>query len=352
MTYWARMIVLTAVTAALTCGCGGSSGNQGGGAGDADSGKPRFAAIGTGGVSGVYYPTGGNIAKLVNEKKATYNITCTAESTGGSVANVNSLLNGDFEFGVVQSDIQYQAYNGKGGWAEKGPQKTLRAVFSIHSELLTLVAADDAEISSLADLRGKRVNIGNPGSGQRLNATDALAAAGLDPAEDVIAESVKAAEAPGMLQDGRLDAFFYTVGHPSGAIKEATAGTRSVHFVPITGIDELLSKTPYYARGSVPVAEYPKATSKSDVPTFGVKATLMTTANVPDDMVYAVTKEVFENFDSFRVLHAAYKGLTREQMLEGLSAPLHDGAKKYFVEAGLIAANPAATPPVEPAPAP
>jgi TRAP transporter TAXI family solute receptor len=298
--------------------------------------KTTFVTIGTGAITGVYYPTGGAIAQMVNRKRDQYNIRCTVESTGGSVFNVNAVMAGDLEFGVVQSDRQYQAVKGMAEWKQKGPQTDLRAVFSIHPESVTLVAASDAGINSIQDLKGKRVNIGNPGSGQRQNAIDALEAVGLNYEKDLNAEGVKAAEAPGLLQDERIDAFFYTVGHPSGAIKEATAGSRKVQFVPITGIDALLAKYPYYAKSLVPVEEYPGAQNKNDVETFGVKATFVTSAKVPDDVVYALTKEVFENFDTFKTLHPAYKVLTKKNMLEGLSAPIHPGALKYYREAGLM----------------
>ncbi len=298
--------------------------------------KTAFVTIGTGGITGVYYPTGGAIAKMVNNKRDQYHIRCTVESTGGSVFNVNAVMAGDLEFGVVQSDRQYQAVKGMAEWQEKGPQSDLRAVFSIHPESVTLAAAVDAGIKDVRDLKGKRVNIGNPGSGQRQNSIDALEAVGIDYTTDLNAESVKAAEAPGLLQDGRIDAFFYTVGHPSGAFKEATAGTRKVRFVPITGIDELLAKYPYYAKSFVPVKEYPGAENESDVDTFGVKATLVTSAKVPADVVYAVTKEVFENFEEFKGLHPAYEVLTKQNMLEGMSAEIHPGAMKYYKEAGLM----------------
>ena len=298
--------------------------------------KMTFVTIGTGGITGVYYPTGGAIAKIVNAKRKEYGIRCTVESTGGSVFNVNAVMAGDLEFGVVQSDRQFQAIRGMAEWKDAGPQKDLRAVFTIHPESLTLVAADDAGIKTIADLKGKRVNIGNPGSGQRQNSIDALTEAGLNYETDLKAEGVKAAEAPSLLQDGRIDAFFYTVGHPSGAIKEATAGARKVHFVPIPVSDAFLKKFPYYAKAFVPKAMYPGATNDSDTATFGVKATFVTSAKVPDAVVYAVTKEVFDNFEKFKKLHPAYAVLTKENMLEGMSAPIHPGAMKYYKEAGLM----------------
>jgi TRAP transporter TAXI family solute receptor len=300
--------------------------------------KTTFVTIGTGGITGVYYPTGGAIAKIVNQKKKEYGIRCTVESTGGSVYNVNAVMSGDLEFGVVQSDRQYQAINGLEEWEDK-PQKDLRAIFSIHPESVTLVATVESGVMKIEDLKDKRVNIGNPGSGQLQNSIDALTAAGLDYQKDIKAEQVKASEAPGLLQDGRIDAFFYTVGHPSGAFKEATAGATKVRFVPITGpgIDTLIKEKPYYAKAIVPVKEnYPGAANDADVETFGVKATFVTSAKVPDEVVYAITKEVFENFEEFKKLHPAYSVLTKENMLEGLSAPIHPGAMKYYKEAGMM----------------
>ncbi len=330
------MCILVMGLVMISCG-GGEDKAQTGSSGQTAQApaKTQYVTIGTGGITGVYYPTGGAIAKIVNKKRDIYNIRCTVESTGGSVFNVNAVMAGDLEFGVVQSDRQYQAIKGMAEWEGK-PQADLRAVFSIHPESVTLVAADDAGIQTITDLKGKRVNIGNPGSGQRQNSIDALEAVGINYETDLNAEGVKAAEAPGLLQDGRIDAFFYTVGHPSGAIKEATAGARKVHFVPITGIDAMLAKFPYYAKSFIPVSVYPGATNKTDTPTFGVKATFVTSAKVPDDVVYAVTKEVFENFDDFKKLHPAYQVLTKEGMLEGLSAPIHPGAMKYYKESGMM----------------
>lgn len=298
----------------------------------------KFVTIGTGGITGVYYPTGGAIAKIVNKKRKEYGIRCTVESTGGSVFNVNAVMAGDLDFGVVQSDRQYQAIHGIKDWKDKGKQTKLRSVFSIHPESCTLLAAVDAGINTIKDLKGKKVNLGNHGSGQLGNSTDALKAIGFDLEKDIKAEYIKAAEAPGLLQDGRIDAFFYTVGHPSGAFKEATAGARKVKFVSIAGpeIDAMVASYPYYASSFVPVDNYPGAKNDANVDTFGVKATFVTSADVPDDIVYAVTKEVFENFESFKKLHPAYKVLTKENMLEGLSAPIHPGAMKYYKEAGLI----------------
>jgi TRAP transporter TAXI family solute receptor len=296
-----------------------------------------FVTIGSGGVTGVYYPTGGAIARIVNQKRDQYGIRMTVESTAGSVFNVNAVLAGDLEYGLAQSDRQYQAINGLAEWKPKGKQEDLRAVFTIHPESVTLVAAVDAGIVKIEDLKGKRVNIGNLGSGYRQNSIDALTAVGIDYTTDLVAESVNAAEAPRLLQEGQIDAFFYTVGHPCGAIKEATAGVRKVRLVPVTGpgIDKLIAGSPYYAKATIPIGLYPGAQNNSDVETFGVKATLVTSAKVADDVVYAVTKEIFDNFDQFKKLHVAFAMLTRADMLEGQFAQIHPGAMKYYKEAGL-----------------
>jgi TRAP transporter TAXI family solute receptor len=303
---------------------------QGGGA------ETRFATIGTGGVTGVYYPAGGAIAKLVNKTRDQHGIRVAVESTAGSVFNINAVLSGDLDFGIAQSDRQYQAINGLADWEEKGPQSGLRAIASLHPEAVTLVAAVDAGIEALADLRGKRINIGNPGSGQRGNSIDVLTTAGIDWREDVRAEGLKASECAKMLQDGRIDAFFYTVGHPAGAITEATAGRREIRIVPITEMEPLLERVPYYAETMIPAALYPTAANTDDVPTIGVMTTLVTSVREPADVVYTLTKALFENLDEFREQHPAFAGLTPEGMLRGLTAPLHEGARRYYLEAGLI----------------
>ena len=301
----------------------------------AKSGALKFATIGTGGVTGTYYPTGGSISKIVNKKSDVYNLKVTVESTGGSVFNVNAIIAGDLEFGMVQSDRQYQAYSGTAEWADKGKQETLRAVCSIYPESITLLAADDAGITDFESLKGKVVNIGNPGSGNRGNAIETFKTYGMDWEKDITPEGLKPSECAKMLQDGRIDAYFYTVGHPNGSFKEATAGTRKTHFVSIDKVDNLLAEYPYFAKSTIPVKYYPNATNKEDAVTYGVKATLCTSSDVSDDIVYAITKEVFDNIEDFKTLHPAFADITKESMLTGLSAPIHEGAMKYYKEVGL-----------------
>ncbi|WP_316901156.1 TAXI family TRAP transporter solute-binding subunit [Pseudodesulfovibrio indicus] len=301
-----------------------------------DHGKATFATIGTGGVNGVYYPSGGAIANMVNAKRDEYDIRMSVESTGGSVFNINAVLAGDMQFGMAQSDRQYQAVNGIAEWAEKGPQTKLRSVFSLHPEVLTLVAAADAGIKTIDDLRGHSVNIGNPGSGQHKNSTDALGAVGLS-LGDIKPVEVRAIESSDLLQSGAIDAYFYTVGHPSAAIKEATEGKRKVVIVPISGVGALFAKYPYYVPAEIDTAFYPELASQDGkIQSFGVKATLVTSSDVPDGVVYAVTREVVENLDAFRSQHPALQGLTREGMLQGLSAPIHPGAAIYYRQSGMM----------------
>jgi len=299
--------------------------------------KVTFITIGTGGVTGIYYPTGVAICRMVNKKLDEHKIKATVESTSGSVFNVNAVLNADLVFGVVQSDRQYQAYNGLAEWSKYGKQTDLRSLFSVHPESITLIVSEKSGIREIEDLKGKRVNLGNPGSGYLQNSRDVLKAMGLDEDRDLHAEYVKAVEAPGLLQDGRLDAFFYTVGHPNSNISEATSGRIKVFIVPIKGrnIEKMLEKYPYYAESTIAHSFYPYAKNTEDIETIGVKATFVTSKNVDDDIVYAITKEVFDNFKAFKSLHPAYKVLTKQSMLKGLTAPIHKGALRYYQEAGL-----------------
>ena len=295
----------------------------------------RFVTIGTGGVTGVYYPTGGAIGKLVNKKRDVYRLKVTAESTGGSVFNINALGSGDMDFGLCQSDKAAQAWQGTEEWKNKGPQKELRGVLTLNSETVCLVASAESGIKTCADLKGKVVAVGNPGSGTRQNSMDALSLCGLTFADLGKAEGLKPSEAATMLQDGRVDAFFYTVGHPNGSLKEAVAGNTRVRFIGFPDVAPLLAKRPFYSKANIPIKAYAGAENTEDVPTFGVKACLLTSAKVPDQVVYAITKEVCENFDAFRALHPALSDLNKEDLVLNLPIPLHPGALKYYKEVGL-----------------
>jgi len=300
-------------------------------------GENTSVTIGTGGVNGVYYPTGKAIAKIVNKMRQEYNIQVNVEATGGSVLNVNAIMAGDLEFGIVQSDRQYQAWNGIRHWKDRGPQKKLRSICSFHPESVVLVAGDDTGIEKLIDLKGKHITIGTLGSGPRDNAIDVMQSCGIDWRSELYTESIRAADSAKLLQDSKIDAFFYTSGHPNDLIKEATERKRKVHFVPLTGdcIDQLVAKWSYYAKAYVPISFYPLVRNKKDVETFGVKATFCTNADVPKKVVYRITREIFNNLEDFKKLHPAYGTLTKNNMLKALSAPIHKGAMKYYKEVGM-----------------
>ena len=269
-----------------------------------------------------------------------YHIRATVEPTPGSVFNLNAIMAGYMDFGLTQADKQFQAVNGLAEWAEKGPQKELRSVFSIYHEALTLVAAVDAGIENIADLKGKRVSLGNPGSSQHRMVIEALTAAGLDPKRDIIARTAMAHEVPDLLQDNLIDAYFFTVGHPNELVRRTLSGERTARIIPISGpaIDNLVADKKYYTKMPIPAQRlYPGLTGPMhEVPTFGVMATLCTASRVPDDVVYTLTKIVFENMAEFRRQHPALADFNRQTAFYGLSAPIHPGALKYFREAGLM----------------
>jgi uncharacterized protein len=298
--------------------------------------ETTFVTIGTGGVTGVYYPTGGAIARLVNKGRKEHGIRCSVESTGGSVYNLNAIRAGELDMGVAQSDMQYYAVHGLDKFADAGPDKDLRAVFSVHPEPFTVVARTDSGIKDFMDLKGKRVNIGNPGSGQRGTIEVLMGALGWTKDDFKLASELKAAEQASALCDNKIDAMVYTVGHPNGSIKEATTSCDAV-IVSVTGkaVDKLVADNDYYRKAIIPAGMY--RGTDTDTPTFGVGATFVSSAKVDDKVIYEIVKAVFENFDEFKKLHPAFANLKKEEMVkDGLSAPLHPGAIKYYKEAGLL----------------
>lgn len=298
--------------------------------------EQQFVTIGTGGVTGVYYPAGGAICRLVNMDRKEHGIRCSVESTGGSVYNLNAIRQGELDLAVAQSDWQFHAYNGTSKFKDAGPNKKLRAVFSLHPEPFTVVASKSSGIKNFEDLAGKRVSVGNPGSGQRATAEVLMDEMGWTLDKFALAAELKAAEQSQALCDGNIDAFFYTVGHPSGSIKEATTSCDSVLVnVDNAATEKLIEDNPYYRKAIIPGGMY--RGSDNDTTTFGVAATFVSSTDVPDDVVYAVVKAVFENFDSFKRLHPAFANLKKKEMVkDALSAPLHPGAAKYYKEVGLI----------------
>lgn len=298
--------------------------------------QQKFVTIGTGGVTGVYYAAGGAVCRLVNKDRATHKIRCSVESTGGSVFNVNTIKAGELDLGFVQSDVQFNALKGVGQFKDDGAYKDLRAVFSVHPEPFTVVARKEANIKEFADFKGKRFNVGNPGSGTRASMDELLAALGWTTADFSLASELKADEHGPALCDGKIDGFFYAVGHPSANIQDPTT-TCGAQLVSLKGpnIDKLLEGKPYYAKATIPGGLYPN--NPQDTETYGVLATLAASTKVPADTVYQIVKSVFENFDEFKRLHPALANLSPEAMVKnGLSAPLHEGAARYYKEKGWV----------------
>ncbi len=294
----------------------------------------EFITIGTGGVTGTYYPTGGAVCRLVNKMKKTTKIRCSVESTGGSVYNINTIKNGEMDFGIAQSDVVYQAANGTKKFEGKKVDK-LRSVMAIYPELFTLVTRASAKINGIMDIKGKRINLGNPGSGNEATALALFKKLDMKKSDLKFAGALKSAEMPDALRDNKIDGYFYMVGHPTANIKDAS-NSLDVKLVPITGtkVDEFVKENPYFAQADVPGKLY-KGNDKP-TPTFGVKAVLVSSTDVSEKAVYTVVKAILENFDEFKKLHPAYANITKESLLKGLAAPLHDGAKKYYKEAGLL----------------
>jgi uncharacterized protein len=321
-----QKIVSGVAALALLVGLGGTAAAQ----------EEKFITIGTGGQTGVYYVVGQSICGLVNRGQAQHGIRCTAPSTGGSIANINAMRAGDMDMGVAQSDWQHHAYNGTSQFEEQGPFEELRAVFSVHGEPFNVIARADSGIETFTDLAGKRVNIGNPGSGQRATMDVVMEAMGWSLSDFALASELQSAEQAAALGDNNVDAIIFTVGHPNGSIQEATT-TVDAKLIPVDTpeIATLVEERPYYAWATVPGGMY-RGTDE-DVTTFGVKATFVAPATAEDDVVYEVVKAVFDNFDRFKSLHPAFANLQEEEMVsDGLSAPLHEGAARYYRERGWI----------------
>jgi TRAP transporter TAXI family solute receptor len=300
----------------------------------APSREPRWVEIGTDEATGLSHVTGLSIAKVAGNKLEELGFRIRVKTTDGPVSSLNAVDAGDLDFAVVRSDVLYEATRGFGPWAVQGPQTDLLAVFTVHAESVSLLAAEEAGIETLEDLRGKRVNIGEPGSKERRSAVHVLENAGIDFKKDLRAEQALAGEAPGMLQNGRIDAFFATTEHPNDLIKEAFGGSRKVHFVPIVNTRRNLLRFPYYIQTRIPVQFYPGAAHQEDVETIGYKVSLVASARVPNDLVSGILGEVFDNIDRLRELHPAYRNLTKEDMTEGMYRMIHRGALYYYMKNG------------------
>ncbi|MBA3478253.1 MAG: TAXI family TRAP transporter solute-binding subunit [Lautropia sp.] len=298
--------------------------------------QQKFMTIGTGGVTGVYYAAGGAICRLVNKDRAKHNIRCSVESTGGSVFNVNTIKAGELDMGFAQSDVQFNGLKGIGQFKEAGAYPDMRAVFSVHPEPFTVVARKEANVSKFEEFKGKRFNIGNPGSGTRASMDELLASIGWKVSDFSLASELKADEHGPALCDGKIDGFFYAVGHPSANIQDPTT-TCGAKLVSLTGpaIDKLMAGKPYYAKATIPGGLYPNNPQATE--TYGVLATVVASSKTPTETVYQVVKAVFDNFEEFKKLHPALANLKAEDMVKnGNSAPLHEGASRYYKEKGWV----------------
>ncbi len=305
-------------------------------------GKKRFISIGTGGPTGVYFVTGNAICRMVHKAAAEgrkkgrkHGIRCAAPSTAGSTYNIGQVREGELDFGVAQSDWQYHAYNGSDRYKGKAFKK-IRAIFSVHPEPIQIIVAKGSGIKSWGDLKGKRVNIGNPGSGQRGTMDFLMKAHGWDKSAFKLATELTSTEQTKALCDGKIDAIFYTVGVPNSGVSIATDGCDAKIIDFTTDVaKKIVKERPYYTWATIPKGTY-KTTDKN-VTTFGPITTFITTADVPENVVYEVVRAVFENLDDFKKLHPAFKNLNPKNMIkDGLSAPLHPGALKYYKEKGLM----------------
>ncbi len=296
----------------------------------------QYVSIGTGGVTGVYYPVGGAICRLVNKDRKQHGIRCTVESTAGSVSNVNAVKSGDLDVGIAQSDIQYNAMHGVNQFAGQEPYSDLRSLFSMWSEAMTLVVRPDSGIHSIEDLKGKRVNLGPIGSGTRAVVGDMLTAAGVKTSDLALATEMKLDENGTALCDNKVDAFFVMIGHPSSNVQDPTT-TCGAKLVPLQGkwVADMVAKSSFFSLAVIPGGLYPN--NDQDINTLGVKATLVTSASASPDKIYTLVKAVFENLDEFKKLHPVLNGLNPEDMVkQGLSAPIHPGALKYYKEKGML----------------
>ena len=301
----------------------------------------KFIAIGTGGPTGVYFVVGNAICRVIHKESREGSegrksgIRCSAPSTGGSTYNVGQISQGELDFGVAQSDVQFHAY--KGDTPDKvKPFEKLRSAFSVHAEPYQVIVGKNSGIKSFKDLKGKRFNVGNPGSGQRATSEVLMEAHGMKMSDFALATELTSTEQGKALCDGNIDAFGYTVGVPNAGVAVATDGCEAKIINLNTDVEKgLVEKFPYYAFTTIPKGTY--KTSDADVTTFGVLATIVTSADVPEDVVYEVTRAVFENLDDFKSLHPAFANLKAADMVsKGLSAPLHPGAAKYFKEKNLL----------------
>jgi uncharacterized protein len=298
--------------------------------------QQKFVTIGTGGLSGVYYPTGGAICRLINKDRAKHGIRCSVESTGGSVFNVNAIKAGDLDMGIAQSDVNFHANKGSGAFAKDGAFGELRSIMSLAAEPMTVLARKEVNAKDFNDFKGKKFNVGNPGSGSRAALEEFIAASGMTLKDFALASELKGDEYGAALCDGKIDGSWWTIGHPSANVQDPTTSC-GAKLIPVTGpaVDKLVKEKPYYAYATIPGGMYPG--NPNEIKSYGVLATMVVSQKTPADTVYQVTKAVFDNFEEFKKLHPALANLKPENMVkDGLTAPLHEGAARFYREKGWL----------------
>lgn len=298
--------------------------------------EKRLLALGTGGVTGLYYPAGGALCRLVNLSRQQHGIRCAVRSTLGSLTNLTQVSNGELDLGIAESGQLYNAVQGRGRFAKQGADNSFRALFNLFPEYLSILVKNDAAIQTFEDLRGKRVNIGKEGSSQRITLELLMQQRDWQWQDFAEVLELEPAQQAAALCGNQIDATLYVVGHPSGAIKEAIRDCDS-RLLPLSERDvkALITGNPHYQQVAIKGRNY--AEGLEDISTAGVNATLFTRANLPDDVAYAVVKALFEQFDRFRRMHPAFQKLTPQQMIAtSMAAPLHPGAERYYREAGLL----------------
>ncbi|HOA15179.1 MAG TPA: TAXI family TRAP transporter solute-binding subunit [Bacillota bacterium] len=291
--------------------------------------------LGTGGVAGTYFPLGGVIAGVINKYNPNYNMN--AVSTGASVANLNGLKAGDFDLIIVQNDTAYFMYNGSEGSQFAGAAyKGFGAICNLYPEPLQIVVRYDSDIKTFADLKGKRVSVGDAGSGTEVNARQLFEVYGMDYKKDTKYEYSSFAQASAKFKDGGLDAFFVTGGVPTAAITE-TAVTHKIRILSIEDakIAEIQKKLPFLAATTIPAKAY-GANQPDGAKTVAVMAILVASNNVNTTVVYDITKTIFEKTADIAAGHAKGASIKLAEAIDGLGAPLHPGALKYFKEKGLV----------------
>jgi len=313
-------LMLVAVMVIMVSACGGSAGTK--------------MTMGTGGTSGTYYGYGGVLGQYIKNNAG---IGVTVVSTDGSKANIQGIEAGNYQLGTVQSDVMAYAWEGTRSFEEEGKIESFRVLAGLYAEAVQLVTMDP-EIKSVADLKGKSVSIGAPGSGVYFNAIDVLTAAGLAET-DIKAQYQSFADSADALKDGKIDAAFIVAGAPTPAITELCT-TNSAYLVPIDGevADKLMADCPFYTTYQIPAGTYQG--QEADVTTVTVKATLIVSADASEDDVYNITKAIFDNIEAITAENAKGAELNIENATSGMTVPFHAGAAKYFAEKGVeVAVN-------------